>query len=266
MRCTCKSTNQRSAQLLRVERFRDAIPVVKNYLRNTIARLEQASFGALVTITDDKRKARIYKIKTELAFADKTTAHGNPMRSSSEHGSRCQPKLDDPLWDAFHGLPEFDNLSGMLNAVATLQAMAPSPDLVNQLHGRFTHHSAYNVRAVPTQYNMYKAGGLDIFARLHLVALCEHQDTDGEDVRPIAGLFCGPLSEVDWAARHSDTISSQARLRTESVMEQFERWLMQTGAESTAWMGCLPPTPAITTPRSTTPGLQVNGWRQSQSG
>lgn len=47
--------------------------VVKNYLRNTIARLEQASFGALVTITDDKRKARIYKIKTELAFADKTT-------------------------------------------------------------------------------------------------------------------------------------------------------------------------------------------------
>lgn len=87
----------------------------------------------------------------------------------------------------------------MLDIAARLQATAPSPDLCDQLHGLFTFHAAQNVRSVPSQYNLHKAGGLDRFAQLHLLALCEHQDADREDVRPIAGLMCGPLAEVDWA-------------------------------------------------------------------
>lgn len=112
----------------------------------------------------------------------------SPYGDAAAWGVQCasvedpdRSTIDDPLWDVFHGPQGFHALSCVLDVAAVVQVTAPSPDLVCQLRDSFTYHSAGNLRSVPTGYNMFKGGGLDMFAKLHLLALVEYQDPDGED-------------------------------------------------------------------------------------
>lgn len=94
------------------------------------------------------------------------------------------------------------NISDRLGAV-------PSPDLVDQIFGEEDtirlalpkHHVAGNVRLVPAQYNQGKYLDVDESALMHLFALVEHRDPEGEDTSRLTGVFSS-VQELN-AASHT---------------------------------------------------------------
>lgn len=66
-------------------------------------------------------------------------------------------------------------------------------------------------------------------------------------MRPIAGMMCGPLAEVDLASKYSDTIDPRARAAAALATKRFETWpSSKTSPDPEAWIGEPPPTPRIT--------------------